>query len=386
MLIIIAVVAVMIFGGKVYVNRNPFPTAVTDSIAYKYEVVDTLTFNLGSNATPYFRSIDFFKIKEKRIFSFYNEYTQQIYLYNYDTPGKPFNKITLQDDVLGSLSKITGYTIHNLDSIFVYGYSSDTIALVNSKGKLLDIFKWKKMLTEKVSQPPKPTTWSFSPMVYQRGKIIIDGWVISEGKPFDKHNRPITVIVDLKKDKAWFDGYYPDVYRKGNWGGIHYRKVYSTYNPENKLWVYSFPASHYVYSTHHRQGEKLMKHYAGSRQIAYIKSMDDSFGTFGTMARRHKYYALHNSYSAIFYDKWKKRYYRFGGKKIEKYEGELYKQKVLVLLDDSLKYISEIDLSTLTKGMIYIYGVFNTKEGLNLQILNGNEDQIFILILKCQPV
>lgn len=83
----------------------------------------------------------------------------------------------------------------------------------------------------------------------------------------------------------------------------------------------------------------------------------------------------------IIFDPYRDKYYRFAEKKIENYEDDLYKEKIIIGLDEKLKKIFEFDLSTIFKEKIYIYGIYVSREGLNLQLLDGNEDHIKIVTI-----
>lgn len=130
------------------------------------------------------------------------------------------------------------------------------------------------------------------------------------------------------------------------------------------------------YSSHDENKYKVS--FAGSREFEKISSLNFPKGKPFPKNKREEHYATNNSYGEIFYDPYRRLYYRFAHKALDNFEGNLYKKRILILLDEDLNYVSEIDLGELTEYMIYSFGVFVTEEGLNLQVLSDSEDEILI--------
>jgi hypothetical protein len=69
-----------------------------------------------------------------------NEFTNSIDFYNYQT-GDLEKRLTLKQDEPNGISKLEGFYIHNLDSIFAYSRRDNIIHLYNYEGNLKEYYK-----------------------------------------------------------------------------------------------------------------------------------------------------------------------------------------------------------------------------------------------------
>lgn len=112
-------------------------------------------------------------------FSFLNTYNNTIYFYDYHTRILS-HKLQLAKSVNDTLDNITGFSFHNKDSLFIYGYKNKKIALVNFDGYLKKVYDLKTSSSLNIKYPPSPHAWTSSPMTYHEGKLYLSGYNTGE--------------------------------------------------------------------------------------------------------------------------------------------------------------------------------------------------------------
>jgi hypothetical protein len=344
-----------------YLNINEGYNNISSTKNLSISKIDTLRFDLDNFTIPRNRSVSLIEEEQKRLYSFLNNYNNTIYFYDYDSK-KLHHKIEFKPNLDTKFETVTGYTVHNRDSIFIYAYKSKNMALINWRGDHIKTYDFNISQGSTVKYPPSPHAWTFEPMVFFNGIIYLSGYVTGEVKDESQSNRPVTAIYDLSKNELSYTGYYPTLYQSANWGGYYYRRVYNTWNKKNRTWVYSFPASHNIHRIKHFKEKKYVEFYAGSKSFESISSLSYPKNKAFSKNLREEHYALNNSYGEIFYDEWRDIYYRFANKKKLDFNGNLYKDKIIIFLDSDLNYIDEIELDELSNLMIYTYGVFISKK------------------------
>ncbi|NGP88120.1 DUF4221 family protein [Fodinibius halophilus] len=367
------------------IHENKNPRYQKNSISphqesYTLQISDTIRLPLDHYSIPLNRSINTFSLNNATYYSFINKFKGTIYIYKYNRESL-VKKIPIDQEILEKYNNITGLHIVSFDSIFVFDYNKTSYLLLNQKGKLQSTLAPPDSSFKSVKYPPSPKGWMTMPIVKRGSQLITAGYKTGEMTDETKRNRPITLIFDSQTEETHFQGYYPEVYREGNWGGSLYRRFYYTYNPFEDLFIYSFPADHHVSVSQHTPQNTFKKYYAGSKIIPSINSMGQSkYFSFSKMDRR-KHFAKNYSYGPIYFDPYRNRYYRIAEKKIKDFKDDLYKEKLLIGLNSDFKKIFEFDLSNYFQNKIYTYGIFVTQEGLNVQVLDGNEDQITIKVV-----
>ncbi len=345
---------------------------------YYLSVKDTISFPLDSITTNSTNCIQYIENDNTKSFSFLNEYNNTIYVYDYDT--KEFkNKILLEKEGDNGVGKITGYKIHNKDSIFTYSYNESKLSIINCQSKIINSFK---LLNENnIKYPPSPKGITTVPINFIRNKIYFGGSIAGEYKDETKNNRPIMVSLNLKNGATNFLYNYPDLYLNSNWGGALFRWITYDYDSINDKFIFSFPASHdiQIVSTDFSDSKD---YYSGSQMFGSIKPMDISKSIFSKRKRR-KHYATTPSYGPVIYDKYKNLYYRLTDlpvpEKDYKFGVNDVKHTSIVVLDSDFKWLCEQKLPEFSHSS---HEFFVNENGLHLKKFNDNENHITFTIFE----
>lgn len=186
--------------------------------------------------------------------------------YTFLSYGKPkrilFYDITTQIPVrslyVGDLmDNVSGYLIHNLDSIFLFSYATNSIKLINSQEEVLNHWKLPPFRRGYLNSPRILTG---RPMLIKDGKIYCGG--IGTGKP--PEDQKIITEIDMITKKVSTFMEYPAFYHQSNWGGAYFRYTYMT-KDFNSDFLISYPASHFIYKT--PDFKKMDSFYGGSGEI-----------------------------------------------------------------------------------------------------------------------
>lgn len=91
-----------------------------------------------------------------------------------------------------------------------------------------------------------------------------------------------------------------------------------------------------------------------------------------------KHYVENPTYEGISYDRYRQLYYRVVRMPWSDYKTGEYGNKKpigIIVLDHNFNIVGEAVLPNLPEGLSYYpYNFFATSEGLNIQVLNGNDD------------
>lgn len=309
--------------------------------------------------------------------SMYNKYDNSICFFDYNQ-GILSRKKRLDLEGSNGVGLVQGYYYVNEDSLFVYNYNTLFVCLLNSN---LDVI-WKKQLNiiEELQSmdfiPSFPYLQTNSPMKYVNHKLVFGGFGTAETTAETSTNRPVTTIYDLQEDSVRFANNYPEQYQKYNWGGGFYRMPYFDVNEELGNMIISFPHDHYLY-VYSLQNNKQSKYYAGSNLIKEIKAYDEKkeLRTNNNEDRVRNWAFSIPTYRSVLYDKYRNLYYRFAClPKIEKFRKFVSGTQpvIVIVLDKDFNYLGE---GMLPDNIDIRYtNSFVTKDGLNIQVVNENED------------
>lgn len=309
--------------------------------------------------------------------SIYNVYDNSVYFFDYDQGIMSRKKQFILEGSKG-VGLIQGYDYVNEDSLFVYNYNTLFIYLLNSH---LDVI-WKKQLNimEELQSmdfiPSFPYLQTNSPMKYVGHKLVFGGLGLTETTAENSTNRPVTTIYDFQADSVKFANNYPEQYQKYNWGGGFYRMPYFDVNEELEEMIVSFPQDHYLY-VYSLQNNTQSKYYAGSNLIKEIKAYDEKkeLRTNNNEDRVRDWAFSIPTYRSVLYDKYRNLYYRFAclprTEKLRKFVSGT-QPVIVIVLDKDFNYLGE---GMLPDDIDIRYtNSFVTKDGLNIQVVNDNED------------
>lgn len=193
---------------------------------------------------------------------------------------------------------------------------------------------------------------------------------------YDDEHRKICMEYDELNRKVKYYVNYPEFYAKANWGQSSYRTVYSCYNPSANSIIFSFPASHNVVSFN-CQTKYITEFYAGSSEIRSIKAYSNKKSQIKD-AESVEHYLRNNSYGPVFFDKYRKLFYRIAEMPYTANDGSLYKSKSIIILDMDLNVIGESLL-----GPYYGNAVLIEPEGILVPYINSEWNMDKPMVYHC---
>lgn len=257
------------------------------------------------------------------------------------------------------------------DSLIFWSQRNRKVYLIDKNAKVTNSHVVNSMPTkDKFSQfgGTVPYVTTGTPMTYLNDKLYFTGLVTGEGLGDDSLNRPSFMSFDLKTKEIKYLQGYPRIYDNGDWGSFQYRIMYICYNKISNEFVFSFPASHYIY-TYNPINNKRRVIYAGSKNITEIKSKDSYFN--GGMNENLRHFFKNPSYDNIIYDEYRKMYYRIvslpsnpdcSAKDMElPVEQRCPKKLSLLIMNEHFEIVGE---SELPKKYFYLNNYFVDKQGL----------------------
>jgi len=320
------------------------PRTIIDNRTYRFPSKYTLIpskpilFGLDSLTNSNINNIQLFKTDSITYLTFLNKQFNSIYFYDFNTSKFKFtiNIQTTGKDRVGPI--VNSYYIKAFDSIYVV--SRYVVSIINHKGQIRSQMNFLKDHSK--GGTALPQIFSYAPLITKGDTLLIN---CVPDKIADKtssfYGKLCMIKYNTRTGESSYEYEYPEAYRDGVYGA-NYMVTYHTYNPDTKKIVFSFPADNDVYVS---SGENLIPYYAGGKALDSIKPMTtvrDDFEGY------NKFYLQNPSYGPIFYDKFRKIYYRFALKPIsaEDYQAKRWwKKKSIVILDESFKKVGEVDVS-----------------------------------------
>lgn len=317
--------------------------------------IDEIKFQIDSNTSYKSNNLRYFEDLNDSYLIAENNNLNSIDFYSFTTKSI-VKRLSYPKEGPNSIN-ISGFIIHNLDSIFLLPkYSLDGVILTDTTGAVKKIYHLKS--DEKIINHATKTR---IPSYYVDGKIyslVIPNQDFSDPSFFELENG-LEFEFDLKKETGrYLPIKYPSSYIGHTWGVTHAIPC-RIYNTESNTFFYSYGIDEFLY-TYSISGEPKMKIYAGSNYINNIEPLDDR------SARKNanlNYLLDQPYYGDLFYDKYRKVYYRFCKLPIKR-EERIWENKPvsIVILDQDLNKIGETLLEPLTG--YYPRDIFITKEGL----------------------
>ncbi len=289
---------------------------------------------------------------------------------------------TSSDNGCGRLNNYSGFLYHSQDSIFIYNYKLKQVFLIDSISDIIN--KWKITNKRLAKYPVDAEALTSSPIIYSNGCLVLSGSGLGQPDDATSKNKPVSSLINLKDNQLKYIVGYPEQYRKGNFGGVHFNTIYHSIGRDNTI-LYSFPADHYLYQYSIKRS-KLNKIYAGSRYIKSIKSSTLSeMDIFIDKNKRIKYFVAEPSYGRIVYDKYRDIYYRFAYHPLKNWtpkQATFKKPFSIIVLNKNGEEICETDIFT-NPDYYNIYNCHVVPDGLIIQKATKNENiiefEIFIL-------
>jgi len=349
---------------------------------FALELVDQKKFVLDDNTAPQPIYSQFYYGRDgRKYFTFFNDYNNSIYLYDYDSMTFK-QKITWEKEGPNGIAHLTGYHLKSLDTIYLYDQSKISIKLGNSKGKILKSISlcggdikdlgWFNIYPQYYPQ-------TVTPFIETKDEILLTGFFFGSIPESIISNFKLTSRFDFDLNKLHFSfGYPPFLYGSNyNWEGELFTMVYTDLNPESDKLVISFPVSHSLYLADLNTGN-YNEVYGGSNFAKSICSIGKD--PKKTSKEEFLYHFMNQDvYAGIKYDKYNNVYYRFLLKSMSVTKDQLnWKKKLIavIILDENFKYMGE---TVIGNGEDWHWqNSFVSKEGLNIEYVEKNYDEVFL--------
>lgn len=306
---------------------------------------DTLHFPLNEDTYNGLKSFNMFLQDSTAYISFHDRRSESVNIYNLNSKTL-VKRILLKTCLPGEkLYKPTVY-VKSFDSIYVVNQAS--INLVNGTGTIMKSIDF-------LDDPP--LAWSF--FDNSNPPIFKDNRLLSGVRPYVKESSlkalkkwKVMYEFDLEHEKASLSYNLPDMYQKDLYG-YHLLDYSYCYNDSSRF-VFSFAADTNIYETnltsyHIAYYGKSIAHKAPVKPIDKKDLLND---------KASEHYMLADSYGAIFFDPYRKRYLRVARHKISKADYDAkkrVKQQSLIIFDEQFRIIgeSEIDESILLQSLFF---------------------------------
>jgi hypothetical protein len=257
------------------------------------------------------------------------------------------------------------------DSIYLFNSGNGRIVLLDSTGRI----RRKYSVAAKNPEGFRPRTNFGELMEISDQALFLNA---SPGmnilKPDYSGRGNLLATLNLGTGVISYSVKYPELYKEAFWGE-HLYEYYSTYNRSQDCLVCSFPIDHNIYV--YGPSGSVTKYYAGSKYIDSVTPYLYSVGNIDKKLVDEKKevlnYIAQRSYYRIYYDPFAKLYYRFvTGTSSDPVAGKSTPFSIIVL-DEKFREIAEQQFDA---GRYSEVSMFVTGQGLNLQVLNSDEDQM----------
>ncbi|MFC4874046.1 DUF4221 family protein [Negadavirga shengliensis] len=350
-------------------------------VSYVLENTGIKTFVLDSLTGPISTFVTYVQAPDADLFCMYSREQNALVFFDYAS-GMPVDKAQFSNEGpngVGGYSGYKGFQVISRDSILVANVILNKVFLLNSKGEILDQMK---VYTDPLNQDTLIGGLDVGvnrPLVLKNNEVYMH--TLISGRALKDHTKFSHVMI-----AGFADGtvrrsmYRPEVYNRGYWSANgEFDRCYSTYNPDTKRFIYSFPVDHHLYETDHQ--EHFVPHPAASEYIEDIKPMSSDRMAVQDWQKSVEYDYTNSRYYQVIYDRFNGLYYRFAllGNTLDEVKDPdvQYKQRAaVILLDNDFHKVGKI---VLDRGRNLFHNFFIGKEGLHIQVdpvLYDNEDDL----------
>lgn len=319
---------------------------------------DTISFTLDDSTFNAIKSFNLFSVNNQEYISFFDERSLAINIYDFESKKKIKN-ISVKKYLKGH--KIYKPTTHvlNFDSIFVS--NNQTLYLLDHLGTVKNKIDF---------LPTPPLAWAIfensTPPIFKDNNLYASVRPYVNDESTSALNEwKVLYEFELKKNKAKLHYHFPKFLQKDLYGTRMLNHSYC-YNDRGHF-VFSFPADSAIYETN-------LKDY----HVAYSAKSTFQHSTIPPMSEKEmeeegsRKYMIRDSYGAIYFDPYKKRYLRVAQKKLsdDEYNAKKRKEQHIIILNEQLQIIGE---SPIDSGLS-LNSIFITKKGaIYARILRQDE-------------
>lgn len=251
------------------------------------------------------------------------------------------------------------FYVHNLDSIFILPNETKSMFLINKNGNIIN--EW-TLNQENYNYDFLLSGFVSSSFRYYKGNIYVRFVPrINQFKNLEFYHTILPeLILNIKNNTIRFGGGWPEKYKTEN----YYDSYPSAIILSDSI-IYSFAASHEIYVF---KDSLIEKHKAKSNFISTFEIFPTD--SVGNISFTVKYLTTTPRYGSLFYDKFRKQYYRtvfhateYENEDKKTVKGSLDQPWSLMVLNKSFNVINEIVFNPHE----YAFGpIFITKKGVLL--------------------
>jgi hypothetical protein len=346
---------------------------------YGYSLLKTgeKVFLLDDDTPPVSLSTAYYENNDKQFYLILNDYRSKYLVYDYQT-GDLLTKFTLN-----RYQNPYGWYFNSFDSIFVCARGLENLIFIaDSSGnqkyrKNTESDLYDSTVPEVLCTPTNPVLFRGDTMFYSRIVVGVDPGIAKRSEIV------LGGAYNLKTGERYNCIYYPHFMFINYYGFIHYWYNHTCFSERDM--IVSFVASEYLYkySLQDFSSDSVM---CCSDFFSGIKPMTGSLRKVSySQEKSARYYASSPSYYAVFYDKYRKLYYRIAELPNKKREFDksnpmesVRKRQTIIVLDQNFNKVAETYI-----GKSYrIANTLITPDGLLLSRRDPDESTITYDIYK----
>lgn len=350
---------------------------------------DSISFELDSNVWLNACNINVIEKNGSRQLLMFNQFDLKLNIYDFDS-RKKIESIQFEKEGPNSIGK-------NIDQIGFIPISQDSFLIHNYWERKIRLFDADAKLLSTVDLPNSELA-SFSTIVPHTPPFIANGSAyfpnISQGLLGDKLMQskaiPALLKLDIKKGTTSFVGQRSKVYDEGyNIAGDN-SYTFATFNPYLGVIAYSFRQDPNIYLMD-IGNSKITSHDASSKLVgkpaSFSKTFNEGYNSENSGDKNLRLYILTSGkYDRIYYDVWRKVYYRIAmlpRTRAEYDAGQFNFKYSVIIMNEEMQNIGEW---TLPPSKYVISYFLPTKEGLLIARETTKEDELVFSVLKLESL
>jgi len=269
-------------------------------ILEKHFEIDTIT-NLKS------RYLDIYETDTSTFLVYENGFKPSVQFYDTKAEKLAFEVDLIQSGPNG-VGTINGCYVKSLDSIYLLNISDMRIFLINRNGEVKKYFSFLKPTKQfPFESMSSPMIISGSPAIYYKKMlqmVALPGMGPTRKETFDSGK--VNLAINISTGDYYLNFGYPDIYRHKKFGNF-WGKIFRAKTHDERI-IYSFAADKNIQLTDYIT---TTEHFAGSSFFADPTPYED-------VSKMRSNNFTSTMYGGIFYDKYRKLYYRIVTGALEK--------------------------------------------------------------------
>lgn len=343
-------------------NENSFELVKTASISFP---IDTATANTGFG-------LNYYANQDEYLF-YLNNQNNDILIFDVKRQTQK-EKLHFDREGPASVGILSGFFVHNLDSIFLFSYTKNSIFISDLKGQIKSEIHYE--IPDEYSSPNILPVFHSTPFI-KEGKIIVKTLPMDNFRELtndDLKQKHLSYSIDLANGEVQLNPYfYPEDY----WSK-QIKDFQFSYVGDGEKVVFSFYGDHRLYYSLNLKSPLEAKEAAS-------KFLQGNFGIFkldGTREERLAYLGSSQHYKSVIYDPYREVFYRLCFPQVA-YETEEEvmnyinhpKAFSIMILDKELNIIGE-SLITESNSNYYPANIFIGKNGLYISNSHPENEEI----------